>query len=72
MRQFGFLIGHFTYIVQQTGPTGFLGIQTEFRSHNGTKVRRFTRVLQQVLTVGRTVFHFTHQTNQFGMQTVHA
>ena len=70
VRILGILIGHLTYIVQQSGALGLLRIQTELGSHHGTEVGRFTGVLQQVLAVAGTILHLTHDTNQLGMQTV--
>ena len=36
MRQFAFLIGYLTDVMQQAGSLCFLGIQAEFACHNGT------------------------------------
>ena len=72
MGQFAFLIGHLADVVQETGTLCLLGIQAEFGSHYGAKVGGFSGVLQEVLTVGRAIFHLTDNANQFGVQAVHA
>ena len=40
------------------------------RCHHSTKIGCFTCMLQQVLTIRRTIFHLTDDTDQFRMQTV--
>ena len=70
VRIVGVFVGHFSDVVQQSGAFRFLRIQTEFSRHHSTEVGRFTGVLQQVLTVGRTIFHLSDDANQFGVQAV--
>ena len=70
VRQFRFLIRHFTDIMQQTCTFRFLRVQSQFRCHHSTKIGCFTCMLQQVLTIRRTIFHLTDDTDQFRMQTV--
>ena len=36
--EFRLFVGHLAYVVEQSGATGLLGIETEFRSHNGTEI----------------------------------
>ena len=72
VRQFRFVVGHLADIVQQAGATGHLGVQSQFRGHDAAQIGHFARVLQQVLSVRRTVFHLTDQADQFGMEPVDA
>ena len=64
------LIRYFTDIVEQTCTLGFLGIEAKFGSHHCTEVSSLTGMLQQVLTVRRTVFHLTDDADEFGVQTM--
>ena len=70
MRIFCILIRHLTYIVQQSGTLSLLRVQSELGSHHSTQVRSLAGVLQQVLSVAGTIFHLTHDADQFGMQTM--
>ena len=72
VRQFRFVVGHLADVVQQTCAARRLGIQTQLGGHDACEVRRFAGVLQQVLAVGRAVFHFADHADQFGMQAVDA
>ena len=66
------VIGNVDSSVKQAGTFGLLGVQSKFGSHNGTEVGGFTCMLQQVLTVRRTVFHLSDDADKFGMQAVDA
>ena len=70
MRQFRLFIGHLAYVVEESGAACFLGIEAEFRCHDGAEIGRLAGVLQQVLSVARTVFHLTDKTYKVGMQAV--
>ena len=70
VREFGFLIGHLTYVVEQAGTLCLLGVQSEFGRHDAAKIGCFARVLEQILPIRRAVLHFTDNANQFGVQTV--
>ena len=70
VRHLTLLIGHFTDIVEQTCTLGFLGIESKLGSHHRTEVSSLTCMLQEVLTVRRTVFHLTDDADEFGVQTV--
>ena len=70
VRQFRFVVGHLADVVQQACPAGDLGVETQLRGHDACEVRRFTGMLQQVLSVGRTVFHLADHADQFGVQSV--
>ena len=71
MGHLGIFIRHFTDVMQQAGTLGLLGVETQFGSHHGTQVGRFARVLQEVLTVGRTVLHLTDDAEQFRVQAMY-
>ena len=58
--------------MQQACAAGDLGVETQLGSHDACEVGRFTGVLQQVLAVGRTVFHLADHADQFGVQSVDA
>ncbi len=68
--QFALLIRHLTDIVQETGTLSLLRIQAQFRCHNRTEVSSFTSMLQEVLTIRRTILHLTDDTNQLWVQTM--
>ena len=70
--EFALLVGHFSDVVQQSGSFGLLWVQSQFGSHHGAEIGCFAGVLQQILTVGRAVFHFSHDADEFGMQSVDA
>ena len=70
VRQFRFVVGHLADVVEQAGAAGDLGVETQFRCHDACEVGRFTGVLQQVLAVGRTVFHLADHADQLGVQSV--
>ncbi len=71
VRQLVIFVSYLAYIVQQTGTTCRLRVQTKLRGHRGTEVGCLARVLQQVLAVRRTVLHLSYQTNKLRMQTVY-
>ncbi len=68
--QFGFVVGHLADVVQQAGAACDLGIQPQLGGHDAGQIGRLASVLQQVLAVGRTVFHLADQADQLGMQAV--
>ena len=70
VRQFGFLVRHFAYVVQQPGTAGLLRVQPKFGCHNGAEVGGFACMLQKVLTVARTIFHLTDHADKVGVQAV--
>ena len=70
VRQFRFVVGHLADVVQQTCAAGGLGVEAQLGSHDACEVGRFTGVLEQVLAVGRTVFHLTDHADQLGVQSV--
>ena len=72
MRQFRFVVGHLADVVQQTCSAGDLGIEAQFGGHDACEVGRLPGVLQQVLTVGRAVFHLADHADQLGVQSVDA
>lgn len=72
MRQLRLVVGNLTYVVQQSGAPGQLGVQTEFGGHDAAQVGYLARVLEQVLSVGRAVFHFADEPDQLGVQSVYA
>ena len=45
------LIGHLAYVMQQSRAFGLLGVESQFRCHNGAQVGGFTGMLEQVLAV---------------------
>ena len=51
---------------------GQLGVQTELGGHDAAQVGYLARVLEQVLSVGRAVFHFADEPDQLGVQSVYA
>ena len=56
--------------MEETGALGNLGIQAQLGSQDGADVGHLTGVLQQVLAIGRTVFHAADQLNQLQVQAV--
>ena len=56
--------------MEQTCTLGFLGIETKFGSHHSTEIGSLTGMLQEVLTVRRTVFHLTYDADKFGVQAM--
>ena len=51
VRQFALLVGHLSYVVQQSGTLCLLGVQSKLGCHTGTQVGCLTGMLQEVLTV---------------------
>ena len=72
MRQFGFVVGHLADVVQQTGAACDLGVEAQLGGHDACEVGRFAGVLQEVLSVGRTVLHLADQTDHLGVESVDA
>ncbi len=72
MRQLRLVVRHLAYVVQQAGAAGFLGVEAEFRSHDGAQVGSLTRVLQQVLAVRTAVFHASYHAYKLRVQAVDA
>ena len=64
------LVGYLTDIVEETSALGLLGVEAQFGCHDGTEIGRLTGVLQEVLTIRRTVFHLTDDTDEFGVQAM--
>ena len=56
--------------MQQAGAFCNFGVEAEFCSQDCRDICHLTRVLQQVLAIGRTVFHTTHHLDQLGIETV--
>ncbi len=72
MGQLGLLVGHLAYVMEQTGATGFLGIESKLRGHDRTEIGGLAGMLQQVLSVARTVFHLADHAYEVGVQAVDA
>ena len=72
VRQLRLVVGNLAYVVQQSGTPGQLGVQTELGGHDAAQVGYLARVLEQVLSVGRAVFHFADEPDQLGVQSVYA
>ena len=70
--QVGILFRNLADIVQQAGPFGDSGIQTQFGGHDGADVGHLAGVLEKVLPVGRTVFHPADQADQLHAEPVDA
>jgi ribonuclease Y len=72
VRQFRFVVGYLADVVEQACAACRLGVQPQLGGHDTREVGRFTGVLQEVLAVGRTVFHFADHADQLGVQPVDA
>ena len=70
--QFAFLIGHFAYVVQQSGALSLFGIEPQLAGHDSTEIGRFAGMLQQVLPIARPVFHLSDDADEFGMKPMNA
>ena len=68
--QLRFLVRYLTNIMQQSSTLCLLWIKTQFCSHHCTKISRLTGMLQEVLTIRRTILHLTDDTNKFRMQAM--
>ena len=58
--------------MQEAGALGDLRVQAQFGGHDGADVRDLAGVLQEVLPVGRTVFHAADQAHEFHGHSVDA
>ena len=72
VRQFRFVVGYLADVVEQACAACRLGVQPQLGGHDTREIGRFTGVLQEVLAVGRTVFHFADHADQLGVQPVDA
>ena len=72
VRHFRLLVGHFTDVVEQASALGFLGVETQFRSHHGAEVGSFACMLQQVLAIAGAIFHLTDDADELGVQAMNA
>ena len=72
MRQLALLVWHLTDIVEQASALCLLRVQAELGSHNSTEVGCLASVLQEVLTVRRTILHLADDADKLRMQAVDA
>ena len=70
--QFRLVVRHFAYVVQKPCAFRFLRVEPQFGCHDGAQVGCLACVLQQVLPVGRAVFHFADKAYEFRVQSVYA
>ena len=70
--QLAFLVRHFTYIVEQTGALGFLGIEAQLSGHDGAEVGCLAGMLKEVLTIRGTVLHLADNADELRVKTVNA
>ena len=70
MWQLGLVIGYLTYIVQKTCSASCLYGKAQLRCHDTCQVSGLAGVLQEVLTIRRTIFHLTDKADKLGVQTM--
>ena len=72
VRQIRVFLRDFANVMQETSAFGDLGIQAQFACQDGADVGHLPRVLQQVLSIGGTVFHAADQAHQFHAKAMDA
>ncbi len=72
VRQLFLILSDLAEVVEQTGTLGGLGVQAQLGSHGGAQLGNLDGVLQEVLSVGGTVFHAADHLDQIGGHVVDA